>query len=424
MVNTAFAGEISKPHDISDTVDTEELGLAKADEVIIGERTGLAPTMQLVNCVAATDVPVLILGESGAGKEVIAKALHKRSLRAEGPLVKVNCGAIPPDLVDSELFGHERGSFTGAVATRKGWFERADGGTLFLDEVGELPPAAQVRLLRVLQDGIFERVGGQRALSANVRIVAATHRDLQDMSMSDRFRHDLWYRISVFPIELPPLRDRPDDIPPLARYFAASAGVRLTGKPLVPSVDDIEVLVRQPWRGNVRELAAVIDRAAILGHGQRLKLTDALGRSQSEIPPPPPKGEDIEVLVSEPWPSSTNNLQAAADHETQLDQDESPKAVETHVQQESDVPPSAPLDEESISAEVATPELTCAAPGARSLEAVVVQYIEEALASTRGRIEGKNGAAALLGINPHTLRSRMRKLGIDWVRFRIRNPIK
>jgi hydrogenase-4 transcriptional activator len=424
MVNTAFAGEISKLHDTRDTVDTEELGLAKADEVIIGERTGLAPTMQLVNCVAATDVPVLILGESGAGKEVVAKALHKRSLRAEGPLVKVNCGAIPPDLVDSELFGHERGSFTGAVATRKGWFERADGGTLFLDEVGELPPAAQVRLLRVLQDGIFERVGGQRALSANVRIVAATHRDLQDMSMSDRFRHDLWYRISVFPIELPPLRDRPDDIPPLARYFAASAGVRLTGKPLVPSVDDIEVLVRQPWRGNVRELAAVIDRAAILGHGQRLKLTDALGRSQSEIPPPPPKEEDIEVLVSEPWPSSTNNLQAVADHDTQLDQDESPKAAEKHVQQESDVPPSAPLDEESISAEVATPEPTCATPSARSLEAVVVQYIEEALASTRGRIEGKNGAAALLGINPHTLRSRMRKLGIDWVRFRIRNPVK
>jgi transcriptional regulator with GAF, ATPase, and Fis domain len=341
--------------------DTTEASTAESDDVIIGERGGLAPVIQLVNCVAATDVPVLILGESGAGKEVVARAIHSRSLRAEGPLVKVNCGAIPPELVDSELFGHERGSFTGAVGLRKGWFERADSGTLFLDEVGELPLAAQVRLLRVLQDGTFERVGGQRTLKANVRIVAATHRNLMDMSMSNRFRHDLWYRISVFPINLPALRDRPEDIPLLAAHFAARAGIRLTGVPLVPSTSDIELLVRQPWPGNVRELGSVIDRAAILGQGRSLRLSESLGRGPSELPPPP--------------------------------REEVPASVEVTRRSGGEV---------------------------RSLDTVMVEHIERALASTRGRIEGKNGAAAILGINPHTLRARMRKLGIDWARFRVR----
>lgn len=338
--------------------------LSGAEDVIIGEHGGLAPVMQLVNCVAATDVPVLILGESGAGKEVVARTIHSRSLRAEGPLVKVNCGAIPPELIDSELFGHERGSFTGAVGLRKGWFERADSGTLFLDEVGELPPAAQVRLLRVLQDGTFERVGGQRTLSANVRIIAATHRNLMDMALSNRFRHDLWYRISVFPIQLPPLREHPQDIPSLAAYFATRAGERLVGVPLAPTREDVEILLRQQWPGNIRELASVIDRAAILGQGRVLRLTDALGRTQSEIPPRP--------------------LESA------------PASVEVPV-----IPLSSNVG---------------------SLNKIMVEHIERALASTRGRIEGKNGAAAVLGINPHTLRARMRKLGIDWARFRTRVP--
>ncbi len=333
---------------------------SESEDIIVGETADLAPVIQLVNCVATTDVPVLILGESGSGKEVVARAIHDRSHRAEGPLVKVNCGAISPELVDSELFGHERGSFTGAIATRKGWFERADSGTLFLDEVGELPMAAQVRLLRVLQDGTFERVGGQRTLSANVRIVAATHRDLLDMSVSNRFRHDLWYRISVFPVHLPPLRQRLRDIPLLATHFAARAGERLTGRPLVPSADDLDVLGKQKWPGNVRELASVIDRAAILGHGRSLRIADALGRSPSE---PPPRSDLTELAPI------ANGLQ------------------------ENEV---------------------------RSLDEVMVSHIEQALAATRGRIEGKNGVAALLGINPHTLRARMRKLGLDWSRFRVR----
>ena len=175
--------------------------------------------MERVDLVAQSDVPVLILGETGSGKEVVARAIHKGSRRQPGPFLRVNCGAIPPELIDSELFGHERGSFTGAVATRKGWFERADGGTLFLDEVGELPPAAQVRLLRILQDGSFERVGGQRPLHVDVRIVAATHRDLHAMVADGRFREDLWYRIAVFLVRIPPLRERIEDIPALAAAF-------------------------------------------------------------------------------------------------------------------------------------------------------------------------------------------------------------
>src|SRR5205085_2442169 len=154
----------------------------------------------------------LILGETGTGKEVVARAIHTRSARSAGPFIRVNCGAIPADLIDSQLFGHERGSFTGASDTRKGWFERADGGTLFLDEIGELPLPAQVRLLRVLQDGYIERVGGQQPIRVDVRIVAATHRDLPTMVKQGTFREDLWYRIAIFPILLPPLRDRPEDI--------------------------------------------------------------------------------------------------------------------------------------------------------------------------------------------------------------------
>jgi hydrogenase-4 transcriptional activator len=326
-------------------------------DAIVGSQGGLRTVMQRVEQVAPTDAPVLIFGETGTGKEVVARAIHARSRRAAGPVVRVNCGALPPGLVDSELFGHERGSFTGAVSTRKGWFERADGGTLFLDEVGELPLDAQVRLLRILQDGTYERVGGQRPLSVDVRIVAATHRDLQEMIARGTFREDLWYRIGVFPIRLPPLRERIEDIPPLAAHFAWRAGNRLGGTPLSLSPQDIELLVSYSWPGNVRELAAVIERAAILGNGHELRVAAALGVS------------------AEPMPSA---------------REERPAVV--------------PVVNDTA------PEL--------SLNAAMARHIEEALSATRGRIEGPKGAAAKLGINPHTLRARMRKLGIDWSRFR------
>ncbi len=325
-------------------------------EAIVGSETGLRGVMRRVGQVAGTDAPVLLLGETGSGKEVIARAIHAASHRSQGPMLKVNCGAIPPGLVDSELFGHERGSFTGAHERRRGWFERADGGTLFLDELGDLPLPAQVRLLRVLQEGVLERVGGQKPVHVSVRIVAATHRLLEGMMADGRFREDLWYRIGVFPIEIPPLRDRREDIPALAAHFAWRAGKRLGGRPLNPSPEDIQRLLDYPWPGNIRELAAVIERAAILGDGRCLEVAAALGVRRAG------SGEATEATV----PSAESSQQA-------------------------------PLG---------------------SLEQAMVGHIERALQATHGRVEGPKGAAALLDLNPNTLRSRMRRLGVDARRFR------
>jgi DNA-binding NtrC family response regulator len=246
---------------------------------VIGAEAGLRDVMRQVEQVARTAAPVLIFGETGSGKEVVARAIHERSGRARGPVLRVNCGAISPELVDSELFGHERGSFTGAFAQRSGWFERAHGGTLFLDEIAELPLAAQVRLLRVVQDGVFERVGGTRPLKVDVRVVAATHRDLRAMAEHGTFRADLWYRLAVFTIRLPALRERHADIPALAAHFAELAARRLGARPLPLGPDDLARLRAYDWPGNVRELAAVIERAVVLGEGRRLDIARALGGS-------------------------------------------------------------------------------------------------------------------------------------------------
>jgi hydrogenase-4 transcriptional activator len=335
-----------------------KLGRRDINDYIVGAESGLKPVMERVEQVAPSDVPVLIFGETGSGKEVIARAIHTRSRRASGPFLRVNCGAIPSELIDSELFGHERGSFTGAVNLRKGWFERADGGTLFLDEIGELPPPAQVRLLRILQDGTYERVGGQHQLKVDVRIVAATHRDLHSMTLDGRFRQDLWYRIAVFPIHLPSLRERPEDIPALAAHFALRACRRFGFPPLAPTAEHLRLLVAYPWPGNVRELAAVMDRAAILGDGQRLDIAKALGVA----PPPLATRTEPPNASTSPLPPRTENIEP--------------------------------------------------------LNTVMARHIEAALAATHGRVEGPRGAARLLGINPHTLRARMRKLQINWKRFR------
>jgi hydrogenase-4 transcriptional activator len=347
-------------------------------ETIVGGDAGLREVTERIAQVAETDVQVLVLGETGTGKEVVARAIHARSARSKGPIVCVNCGAISPGLVDSELFGHERGSFTGASATRKGWFERADGGTLFLDEIGELPLDAQVRLLRVLQEGMFERVGGTRAIHVDVRVIAATHRNLEDMVQAGLFREDLWYRLSVFPVYLPPLRERPGDVPALAAHFAWKAGKRLGGNPLVPNDGDVELLLSYDWPGNVRELAAVIERAAILGGGKKLNVAGALGlrgtASQKSVPPPAPSAPQGALSTS----SATYALAA---------------------------PSVASINKVTSSA-------------FPTLDQAMARHIQDALEKTGGRIEGKGGAADLLDINPHTLRSRMKKLGVDWNRFR------
>ncbi|HEY6508266.1 MAG TPA: sigma-54 dependent transcriptional regulator [Vicinamibacterales bacterium] len=252
---------------------------AAPEERLIGGDTGLAAVMARARMVSRSGAPVLLFGETGTGKEILARAVHEHSAFRRGPFRRVNCGAISPELIDSELFGHEQGAFTGAVARRKGWFEQADGGTLFLDEVGELPLAAQVRLLRVVQEGEVVRVGGERAVHVNVRIVAATHRDLPAMVESRTFREDLYYRLSVFPIVIPPLRDRPGDIRAFADYFAERAANKFGLRPVPVSDDDVRVLAQYRWPGNVREMAAVMDRAVLIGQGHALNVSAALGLS-------------------------------------------------------------------------------------------------------------------------------------------------
>jgi len=346
------------------------LGRNELAETIVGGDAGLRPVMERVLLVARSDAPVVLLGETGTGKEVIARAIHTRSPRAQGPFIRVNCGAIPAELVDAQLFGHERGSFTGAEETRHGWFERANGGTLFLDEIGELPLAAQVRLLRVLQDGTLERVGGAQPLHVDVRIVTATHRDLAGMVTRGEFREDLWYRIAVFPILLPPLRERKEDVPALACHFAERAARRF-GLPLaMPTPEDLRVLRTYNWPGNIRELGAVIDRAAILGNGRRLEVAKALGvRPEAGPHPAPSMNTGGEHAIPESGGSALAGSSSTRER---------------------------PL----------------------SLDELASQHIAHVLTLTRGRVEGPQGAAQILRIHPNTLRAKMRKLGIDWTRYK------
>lgn len=338
----------------------ERLNRREPGDTIIGAESGLRLVFERVHMVAPLDVPVLILGDTGSGKEIIARAIHVRSNRSKGAFIRVNCGAIPSGLIDSQLFGHEKGAFTGATETRKGWFERADGGTLFLDEVGELPLEAQVRLLRILQDGWLERVGGQKQIHVNVRIVAATHRELAQDVTRKAFREDLWYRLAVFPIRLPALRERPEDIPALARHFAQLAAQQFGLKPVMPNAEDIRLLCSYQWPGNVRELASVVDRAAILGGGTCLKISAALGIMDTQ---------------------NTGTVQ--------------------------DVSHNKPAE-------------TAASQGYKTLDSVQRDHIIATLGALHGRIDGPHGAAVRLGIHPSTLRAKMRKLNIHWREYRCR----
>lgn len=330
------------------------LGREEIVDAIVGQNTGLKGVIERIELVSNSDVPILILGETGTGKELIARKIHHRSSRDDRPFLRINCGAIPTELVDSQLFGHVKGAFTGALSDSAGWFERADGGTLFLDEIGELPPAAQVRFLRVLQDGWFERIGGSKPIHVNVRIVAATNQDLSAMVTAGQFREDLWYRIAVFPVILPPLRQRKEDIPELAKHFVNRAACRFKLYPIMPNQQDIELLQSYDWPGNIREFASVIDRAAILGNGKSLEISKSLG-----------------------WEGTYSISSQRSESEGQ-----EPDQVQSRTQ--------------------------------HNLDAVTRAHIQNILSRTHGRIDGPHGAAVILGINPHTLRGRMRKLGIDW----------
>ncbi|HET7294497.1 MAG TPA: sigma-54 dependent transcriptional regulator [Vicinamibacteria bacterium] len=241
---------------------------------LVGASTAMRRVLDRLARVAATEASVLVSGETGTGKELIARAIHAASPRAKRPFVTLNCGALAEGLVASELFGHERGAFTGALERRKGRFELANGGTIFLDEVGELPPAMQVALLRVLQEGEFERVGGTETLKTDARVIAATNRDLDEAVREGRFRADLLFRLNVFPIAVPPLRERKHDIPLIAGHygsrFASKVGKRIRGV----SPTAMQALMAYPWPGNVRELQNILERAVILARGEILELTD------------------------------------------------------------------------------------------------------------------------------------------------------
>jgi PAS domain S-box-containing protein len=333
----------------------EEIQTEHNFEEIVGSHPALLELLRRVETVAPTDSTVLILGETGSGKELIARAIHNRSKRRNRPLVKVNCGAIPTGLVESELFGHMRGAFTGALERRVGRFELADGGTLFLDEVSELPLDTQVKLLRVLQEHEFEPLGSSRSVRVNVRIIAASNRDMEVAVREGRFRADLYYRLNVLPMSLPPLRQRRSDIRLLTAFFverfSREFGKQITGI----SSETLELLTRYDWPGNIRELQNVIERAVVLCNGSVLNLgSDLLPVSKSDSPDRP----------------------AAAGQ-----------------------PPSEKLVEE-------------AAPYS-SLEEVERNHILDVLKHARWIIEGSGGAAKILDLHPNTLRSRMKKLGIE-----------
>ncbi|MCW7755294.1 sigma 54-interacting transcriptional regulator [Desulfobotulus sp. H1] len=270
-------------------------------DTMIGAEGGLRGVTHLMDQVARKETPILLLGETGTGKEVVAAQIHNASQRAKAPFIRLNCGAIPESLMDSELFGHEKGAFTGALETRAGRFERASGGTLFLDEIGELPLAAQAKLLRVLQNGEFERVGGGRSLHSNARIIAATHRNLPAMVKEGRFREDLWYRLAVFPIRIPSLRERKQDIPAMVHHFIRMKCEEMN-LPFRPGTEpgEMKKLLSYTWPGNVRELQNIVERALILSEGRPLHFGNLMA--------------DHHCLSAMPFPceSETNeNLDAA-----------------------------------------------------------------------------------------------------------------
>jgi len=277
----------------------EEIRAERGFEDIVGQSSALRAVLRKVKQVAPVETTVLLTGETGTGKELIARAIHELSPRKDRPLIKINCGAIPQGVVESELFGHEKGAFTGALQRRIGRFELADKGTLFMDEVGELPLDTQVKLLRVLQEQEFERLGGARPIKVDVRLVGATNRDLEAEVGESRFRADLYYRLNVFPIRVPPLRERPDDIPSLVRHFLARFQRKLA-KPLRGvTPDGMRRLTEYPWPGNIRELQNVLERACVLARGPIVDVTTALGGSDRPAPDAIPIADERILTLDE-----------------------------------------------------------------------------------------------------------------------------
>jgi DNA-binding NtrC family response regulator len=286
---------LTKPLDADALLDSLRRVLAVRTDAsvpgIVGSSLALRTALQYVHAVAATDTTVLIQGETGTGKERVARALHALSERARGPFITVNCAAIPANLLESELLGHERGAFTGALTQRIGRFELAHNGTIFLDEIGELPMDLQPKLLRVLQEREFERLGSSRTVRTNARVIAATNRDLKQMTAERSFREDLYYRLSVFPISVPPLRERKDDIEPLAHHFVQELATRLGKRVGTLSVRSLERLLAYDWPGNIRELQNVLERAVIFADGDTIDVPALV-----DAPRPAPVRPDSQAL--------------------------------------------------------------------------------------------------------------------------------
>ncbi len=355
----------------------EEIRSEHNFDAIVGQSPALIQVLQQVETVAGSGSTVLILGETGTGKELIARAIHDRSARRARPLIKVNCGAISAGLVESELFGHVKGAFTGALAHRDGRFKIADGGTLFLDEVGELPLETQVKLLRVLQEQEFEPIGSSKTVQVDVRIIAATNRDLSVAVAEGRFRRDLYYRLNVFPITVPPLRERVDDIALLAGAFLQRFAKKF-GRPVkrLPP-ETLQRLAAYPWPGNIRELQNVIERAILLSPGETLVLAPDFAPSAAPSATTPTPAPAPELPAPGPAGSRTEGVRSG------------PALGGLH------------------------PGGSVPGPGsAATLEDVERQHIEAVLQQTRWQIEGAGGAARILNVNPSTLRSRMKILGL------------
>ena len=360
--------------DVTSALDGNELcgnGLPR----IVGRSSALRRVLGLVQVVAPTQATVLINGETGTGKELIAEAIHKSSDRSNGPFVKVNCAAIPAGLLESELFGHERGAYTGAITRGIGRFERADGGTLFLDEIGDLPLELQPKLLRVIQERQFERLGGAATIRTDVRLICATHRNLVDMVHQRQFRADLFYRLSVFPIELPALRDRREDLRLLVQHFVMDYAGRMQKRITAISEEFMSALAQHSWPGNVRELQNFIERSVILS-------TDG-------------------VLSG----SLTDFTQTTLDGSTR-----SKTSTAVILEQPGGAHFVQPLREpEGV---IGGRNIAAARPSRRTLAQAEREHISEVLQMTNGLVAGKGGAAEVLGLPASTLRNRMKKLGI------------
>jgi len=358
---------------------------------LVGDGPAMQEVKKLILQVAQTDATVLILGESGTGKEVVAQSLHQVSLRSDRAFIPINCGAIPAELLESELFGHEKGAFTGAITARKGRFEMAERGSIFLDEIGDMPLPMQVKLLRVLQERTFERVGGNKSFECDVRVIAATHRTLEDNIAAGTFREDLFYRLNVFPIEMPALRERPEDIPSLLEFMFSN--IQANGRKIPQFTEKAMIALQHyAWPGNVRELGNLAERLSILFPGLPVDYDDLPIKYQVELP------VGAQLITVEPVSITSDVASIETGDEASPIED---MALTTHVEKSAGLPNNDPNGIFN-----AVPNLDAGLDLKSYLVEMEVQLIQKALSQTDGNV---SQAAKLLQTNRTTLVEKIRK---------------